>query len=281
VVLPIAFSHHTDRLVFLIIAYDPTHTKYVAGDKVEVDNYIWECRPYPYDMYCSIPQFKPSLKEENPDAEELWLMAWSTARAVCYKTENPTISLSEEPTPAPSLSILTPFPTQSPLRLTDPPSLAPIEPVQTEADQGFPLPIPVLRFTEWSELGDSEKATAESIGYDKYSWNNLEISDIEQKAFKDLSSSEQQGAMALGFDERTWDCYMNHYYSYSWSELKDANVVQHFEKLGWTRKSWVGSSNPPISDELSWYELSLEEQNAATQICYSANAWDWIALPSW
>jgi hypothetical protein len=150
-----------------------------------------------------------------------------------------------------------------------------------DAADGLPYPIPQLRFVEWGELGLDERATAESLGYSRYSWNNLEISDTEKTRFKDLSASEQQNVMALGFDEYTWDCFMSHYHGYNWGELVGADVSKHFTTLGWTQDSWDNDLKAPESDDKSWKDLTTEEQLAATKICYTENAWDWIALPSW
>ena len=110
------------------IAYDPSR-KYTAGDQVEVGNYIWECRKYPHDMYCSIPDFHPSLTEENPNAEDLWLNAWSKYLGACVKALNsptsaPSTKLSKAPstkatqkgTFSPSEMTLTALPTQFPIR---------------------------------------------------------------------------------------------------------------------------------------------------------------------
>eukprot|EP00804_Cyclotella_cryptica_P028957 CCRYP_012384-RA/>CCRYP_012384-RA protein AED:0.12 eAED:0.12 QI:112/1/1/1/0.8/0.66/6/4153/508 len=156
-------------------AYNPSHTRYTAGDKVEVNNYIWECRAYPYDMYCNIPDFKPSMKKENSNAEDLWLNAWSAA-GECYKTQSPTMRPSIKASSLPTELILTALPTQSPIG------------VIVDTDTGFPFVIPQLRYTEWNELEQNERDTAESIGYNRYAWNNLEVSEIEKTAFRVLST---------------------------------------------------------------------------------------------
>ena len=145
----------------------------------------------------------------------------------------------------------------------------------------LPFPLPELRYVEWQKLGLNELTVAESLGYNKMSWNNLEISDLESTAFENLSAAEQQGAMALGFDQETWNCYMFHYNGYSWNELEDADVAQYLVTLGWTEDNRGGDEDSPDSDDMSWDELSKEEQFAATKICYTKNAWDWVPLPSW
>ena len=58
-------------------AYDPSKT-YVAGDVIEVENNLFRCKPYPYESYCSQAEFDPAMSEENKNAEDLWLNAWST-----------------------------------------------------------------------------------------------------------------------------------------------------------------------------------------------------------
>lgn len=256
-------------------AYDQSH-KYTAGDKVEVSSFIWECRDFPYDMYCNVPEFHPSLADENPNAEDLWMNAWSKSLGACAKPSEITVSQPGgmaapvgSPTAKASLSpseiVLTALPTQSPI--TD--------------EGGLPFPVPELRYIEWKELGLHETEIAEALGYNRYSWNNLELLDLEEKAFEDLSASEKAGALALGFDQNTWDCFMSHYYGYYWSELEDANVDQYFIALGWTKHSWDNDGKAPDSDDKSWKELTDEEQLAATKICYTEKAWDWVPLPSW
>ena len=148
-------------------------------------------------------------------------------------------------------------------------------------DDGLPFPIPKLRFVEWKKLGFSELATAKLLGYSRYSWNNLEILELEETSFDDLSSTEQYGAMALGFDEETWDCFMSHYCSYSWEKLEETDIAQYFTTLGWTQNSWDNDGKAPDSEDKSWKKLTTEEKFAATKLCYTENAWNWVALPSW
>jgi hypothetical protein len=233
-------------------------------------------------MYCNVPEFHPSLTSENPNAEDLWLNAWSKSLGECAKPSgSPSIptaqksaaptfnSLFKQATLSPSDAILTALPTQSPIYNSLPDAA------------GLPYPIPELRFIEWSELGLHEKESAEALGYKKYSWNNLEVSDLEESSFKDLSASQQALALSLGFDEDTWDCFVSHYHGYHWSELEDANVEQYFTTLGWTKDIWDNKGNAPDSDDKSWKELTEEERRAATKICYTEKAWDWVPLPSW
>lgn len=76
-------------------------------------------------MYCNVPEFHPSLTEENPNAEDLWLKAWSKSLGSCVKTSGsppdnqslpPTTKPTSKETLSPSEIILTALPTQSPVR---------------------------------------------------------------------------------------------------------------------------------------------------------------------
>lgn len=234
-------------------------------------------------MYCNVPEFHPSLTEENPNAEDLWLEAWSKSLGSCVKPPGsptstptaknsavPTVKTFKQATLSPSDVVLTAFPTQSPINNS----------IETDAAD-LPYPIPELRFVEWKELGLHEKESVEALGYTKYSWNNLEVSDLEESSFKDLSASQQALTLSLGFDEDTWDCFASHYHGYYWSELEAANVDQYFTTLGWTKHSWDKKGKAPESDDKNWEELTEEEQLAATKLCYTENAWDWVPLPSW
>ena len=57
----------------------------------------------------------------------------------------------------------------------------------------------------------------------------------------------------------------------------------YFNMLGWNQESWDGGDedNVPETESMYWEELSQEEQEAARQICYSAELWNGIAILNW
>ena len=82
----------------------------------------------------------------------------------------------------------------------------------------------------------------------------------------------------IGFDEEysdTWDCYVNHYYDFSWATLVDYDVAQYYEALGYTEGYWSGTdTEAPLTELLHWEELSDTERDAADMICYFQQTWD-------
>ena len=78
-------------------------------------------------MYCNVPDFHPSLVEENPNAEGLWMNAWSKSLGECVKppgspTSKPSsLNMTRSPTTktvvseSPSEIVLTALPTASPV----------------------------------------------------------------------------------------------------------------------------------------------------------------------
>jgi len=107
---------------------------------------------------------------------------------------------------------------------------------------------------------------------------------MEYYRFNELYEEEQQSVLTLGLDGEMWDCYMNHYYRYSWDEIIDVGIEDSLEVLGWTQSMWEGGGEDgggPESQDVSWEELTEEEQVAAGMICYSEKSWDWIDLTEW
>ena len=130
-------------------------------------------------------------------------------------------------------------------------------------------------------MGSSDKTTAGLLGYDSGSWNNLEILYLESYRFSDLSAAEQMDVEMLGMNEGMWDCFMNHYNGYYWSELQGAGVAQYYQSLGWNQNSWDNDVNHPATEDMEWDELSAGQQEAAKNLCFSKNAWEWVSLKWW
>jgi hypothetical protein len=63
---------------------------------VEVENFMYECLPYPYEAYCNQPTFDSSSLNEDARAEKLWNEAWSIV-AACHKTGAPSRSPTQKP----------------------------------------------------------------------------------------------------------------------------------------------------------------------------------------
>ncbi len=145
----------------------------------------------------------------------------------------------------------------------------------------FPYPYPYTRYTPWSILESEEKTVAGNLGYDRSSWDNLEISDLESFGYVDLSAEERLGVMTLGMDANMWDCYMNHYSGYNWAYLQVLGVTLYLETLGYSQLFWDDDIGYVATEDMNWHELSLEQQDAAYRLCYFENSWDWISLTEW
>jgi hypothetical protein len=91
-------------VVYCPPAYDPLwSTSYSSGTQIEVDETIYECNPYPFNIYCILPSFKPVY------GNELWTDAW-TEISQCVATEptsaRPTTKKpTERPTSKPTAMV--------------------------------------------------------------------------------------------------------------------------------------------------------------------------------
>ncbi|KAL3806353.1 hypothetical protein ACHAXA_007694 [Cyclostephanos tholiformis] len=130
-------------------------------------------------------------------------------------------------------------------------------------------------------LASEEKTIAGDLGYDRISWDNLEISDLETFRYTDLTMEEGLGITSLGMDATMWDCYVNHYNGYYWADLQVLGVSVYLETLGHSQSSWDDEIGYVVTEDMNWDELSLEQQDAAYRLCYFENSWDWISLNYW
>ena len=142
----------------------------------------------------------------------------------------------------------------------------------------FAQPFPYTRFTAWDNLTEGEKFTAESLGYNPFSWNNFEIADIEYVMYDALTEVQQTAVATLGFDRGSWDCWILHYEGLWWQQLQQAALAQHYETLGWNEEMWNNGTGQPFTEDFYWYELTEEQKHAAAQLCFNPINWDWIPL---
>lgn len=141
---------------------------------------------------------------------------------------------------------------------------------------------PESRYFSWILTSADEKTAAQTLGYDQTKWDQPGSAAIEQKSFDGLSADEQAAAAVFGFNEERWDCHVNHYGDYTWSELQDEGVQEHFTVLGWTHLSWRGDGvDPPNSEIKNWSDLTDQQKGAAKKICYFQETWDEVNLNDW
>jgi len=194
-------------------------------------------------------------------------------------TDMPTTSPSLHPTQQ-SSTILPPTVYPTTVMPLEPTNLPTIDEEYKKLLTKFPYPYPYTRYTSWSILESEEKTVAGSLGYDRSSWDNLEMSDLESYSYVDLTADERLGVMSLGMDANMWDCYINHYSGYYWAHLEVLGVTLYLENLGYSQLIWDDQGYVNTED-MSWHELSLEQQDAAYRLCYFENSWDWISLTDW
>lgn len=140
----------------------------------------------------------------------------------------------------------------------------------------WPPLLPEYRFIPWQSLPESIKTQAENgLGYDEETWNYPGSNEaVESLSFSSLDDLKQDAAEAIGFlDEDTWDCWVNHFNDYDWFELGESDLSECFEVLGWTEESWE-SDDAPASETKDWSELTIEEQEGATCLCFFEDTWD-------
>jgi hypothetical protein len=85
--------------------------------------------------------------------------------------------------------------------------------------------------------------------------------------------------------EEQWDCFMNHYERYDWDALP-RHARDALADLGWVEYSWkrgsqiiVSSLLTPASENSNWRELKDTERDAAIQLCWFKDLWDYYPLP--
>uniref|UniRef100_A0A7S3Q2A0 ShKT domain-containing protein n=1 Tax=Chaetoceros debilis TaxID=122233 RepID=A0A7S3Q2A0_9STRA len=159
-------------------------------------------------------------------------------------------------------------------------------------------PYPELRFRDYNELKPEEKEAAAVLGYSNAeSWSKLGTADAEgwswwYNANRDYYDYNENGnyyeenptfipaATTLGFTEDVWDCWINHYGSYEWEDLKKYDITSFYRKLGWTKDKWNEIDTVlPDTEGKSFAELSTEEKTAAVTVCYTQKIWDKEMLP--
>lgn len=145
------------------------------------------------------------------------------------------------------------------------------------------IPIPMFRFDPWDELTPEMKALAKKAHYNEKNWNTLNSKNDENRDFETIGKSHPGTVKALkemGFTEDQWDCYMSHYSTYEWDELKVAGVQGHYRNLGYTHKMWDEDDKPDVMGRY-WPDLTDTQQNAAYELCYFRETWDEVSLQFW
>lgn len=122
------------------------------------------------------------------------------------------------------------------------------------------------------------------LGYSRNTWNcnDGRKEDFESISFDELDDLEREALEMIGFDEDSHDCCHGHYEGYDWSDFSDnPEVKEAWRLLGYNKVKWdLGRSTD--FEELSWDELSSEQQEALSEVlCYTKELWDGVSLLSW
>jgi len=148
------------------------------------------------------------------------------------------------------------------------------------AYNAFPYAQPVFRYESFSKLDiTSQNIAEEKLGYTPATRNNHGLADIERKGWDNLTSNQRDATSTLGFTQATWDCFINHYEQYSWDELAEEGVQEHYRNLGWDEGYWTHEKEgTPYTDARWWGQLTDTEKLAANKLCYFENNWDKIDM---
>lgn len=145
------------------------------------------------------------------------------------------------------------------------------------------IPVPYFRYVPWDLLPTETHAIAAKARYDEKTWNAIGSHWLETTDFETVGKDHPRAQAALqqlGFTQDTWDCYIAHYKSYSWDDLKKANVQAYYQELGYSHKAWEAQQKPE-TDGMYWPDLTPTQQNAAYELGYFREVWDDVSLQFW
>ena len=70
---------------------------YDEGSKVSVNGIAYECNPFPFNVYCSMPKYRPQSLEEDTPWENIWKEI-----GTCLVSDSPSISPTVRPSVSPT-----------------------------------------------------------------------------------------------------------------------------------------------------------------------------------
>jgi hypothetical protein len=154
------------------------------------------------------------------------------------------------------------------------------------------ITFPYFRYVDFNAMDMTSQETAKNtLKYKDKTWNLPFTAKIEMLDLTsiELESPEQELAVYdLGFEDWIqWDCYINHFENYDWIELVDPELpdggFQRFLiQLGYNEASYNEEGAAPESEDLYWKELSDDQQEAATNLCYFEEIWnEELSIPEW
>lgn len=144
---------------------------------------------------------------------------------------------------------------------------------------------PSYRFRPYGTLEEDIIPFVLSLGYDERSWNSLGVNPWEVYSYKSIQSDASSliidSIQRIGFTEDVWDCYINHYRDFTWQELADEGVIVFAAILGWNEEMWDGFTSSPETELMLWDDLTIGQQQAAAEFCFTKEIWNKVSLDDW
>lgn len=217
---------------------------------------------------------------------ELWVSVGSPTGSPTRAPFTTKLPTAPQLTDIPTLAFSTEPPTSAPIAQSARPvpanSSPPARPLRTEIPD-----VEGVRYVVWMFLNERIRAAAELLTYNEESWNLPGTAQVEQVAFHDLNDvlGNQQAERLvgeIGLTQLQWDCYINHYFGFSWDELAELGLHTPFNALGWNLLNWSERfTTPGLLRDVPWIQLNETQQSAATTLCYQRETWEKEDLRNW
>ena len=134
----------------------------------------------------------------------------------------------------------------------------------------------------WDDLSNSQKGFALQAGWDQESWNVPDKAGMEYTPFAKLEDEQRQALLSMGFYKEQYDCYINHYYGYSWDELTQYGLAEYYLAFGWTESNYMlDDPVQPDAWDSSWDSLTDDQKEAADQLCWFKEIWQEMTIEDW
>lgn len=160
---------------------------------------------------------------------------------------------------------------------------APVTEPPSTSSSRIPPDVAPIRYVVFANLTMEMIRHARALSYTEQTWNLPGSAVVEELSYINLrgqSPAAIETIAAMGMSRDQWDCYINHYEDSSWSLLERNGVQVFYRVLGWTEQLWDSDGAPP-SDDKYWRQLSIEEKDAAIELCFRQETWDGIPLTAW
>jgi hypothetical protein len=140
----------------------------------------------------------------------------------------------------------------------------------------------------WDQMPSAIQEHLVILGWEEQTWTEGQSTEERRKKWTELTNEEKTSAQLLGFSEDVWgycpqapclprlDYIMRKYggpdhSGVAWNSMKLA-VQQAWMLLGYTESLWAAGKEA-TSHQLTWMELSLEQQAQAEFLGYSLATW--------